>query len=46
MPGIVDRLAAAEPAAMLANYCTLLADQNTIRIGLYLYQPSHLSLVY
>ena len=41
MPGIIDRLAAAEPAAMLANDCTLLADQNTIRIGLDLDRPSH-----
>src|SRR6516164_1599730 len=41
MPGIVDRLAAAEAAAMLADNCTLLADHNAIGIGLDLDRPSH-----
>jgi hypothetical protein len=30
MPGIVDRLAAAETAVMLADDCALLADHNAI----------------
>jgi len=41
MPGIVDRLAAAEAAAMLAGDCALLADHNAIGIGLDLDRPSH-----
>src|SRR6202035_5779980 len=41
MPGIVDRLAAAEAAAMLAGDCALLADHNVIGIGLDLDRPSH-----
>jgi hypothetical protein len=34
MPGIVDRLAAAKAAAMLADDCVILADHNAIGIGL------------
>ena len=41
MPGIVDRLAAAEAAAMLADDCAILADHNAIGIGLDLDRPPH-----
>src|SRR3954466_13458281 len=34
MPGIIDCLAAAEAAAMLADDCALLADHNAIDISL------------
>src|SRR5437879_10118514 len=40
MPRIVDRLAAAEAAAMLADDCAILADHDTIGIGLDLDWPT------
>src|SRR5437762_13106072 len=40
MPGIVDRLAAAETAVMLANDCALLADHNAIGASLDLDWPA------
>ena len=41
MPGIVDRLAATETAAMLADDCAFLADRNAIGIGPDLDRRSH-----
>ena len=40
MPGIVDRLAAAEAAVMLADDCAILADHNAIGVGLDLDWPA------
>jgi hypothetical protein len=40
MPGIVDRLAAAEAAAMLADDCAILADHDVIGISLDLDGPA------
>ena len=40
MPGIVDRLAAAETAVMLADDCALPADHNAIGISLDLDWPA------
>ena len=41
MPGIVDRLAAAEAAGMLADNRAVLADYDAIGIGLDLDRPTH-----
>jgi hypothetical protein len=40
MPGIVDRLAAAETAVMLADDCAILADHNAIGVSLDLDWPA------
>src|SRR5437762_6664742 len=41
MPGVVNCLAAAEPAAMLADNYALLADHDPIGIGLNLDRPAN-----
>src|SRR6516225_7783442 len=41
MPGIVDRLAAAEAAPMFADDRAILADHDAIGIGLDLDRPAH-----
>src|ERR1700746_1180994 len=41
MPGVVDRLVAAETAHMLADKGTVLADDNAFGVGLDLDRPTH-----
>ena len=40
MPGVVDRLIAAEPARMLGNDRTILADDEALGVGLDLDRPA------